>query len=541
MADPTGSSQGLIDSIANNKLYLAIASGALGVLLFPLLRFLAQKFWALITEAFTSLNRNRRFQADYLSWLINANKYISVLPTTLAGVKSGTLHHLELDQIYITLDVSRGEDIGRPLSLEELLGKHRRIIILGDPGAGKSTMMQYVTLQAAYQLTGKPCTLKYSLNGFPILIHLNKFVDIEQWDKEKGLLAAIIGEVENNSHLKVPPEYLENQLKEGKCLILLDAFDELATDRARRLLSEKVKNFVAAFPDNQCLVTSRITGYSHQLAEAGFEQPFTIQNLSPEHISTFIVGWYENLAALQARGEGLDQAATGSLQAEYQNKAANLGKVVLKNPGIRELAVNPILLSLITLVHYVKYKLPEQRHRLYQECVDILVEQWDSVKDVKFSLFDRLEIQEKKRILQRLAFHLHDRKLRTLPKTVMVREALQPACQDICGEKIKENEVEKFLALIQERTGLLVEKGFNEQGEPEISFSHLTFQEYLTSLEFLDKYESEEKVWQEIRTRMHADPAWWQETAVLCLSQMKKRDDYIKNLYQEIFGGMRES
>jgi hypothetical protein len=273
MADPTGSSPGLIDSIANNKLYLAIASGALGVLLFPLLKFLAQKFWALITEAFTRLNRNRRFRADYLYWLINANKYISILPTTLTGVKSGTLHRLELDQIYITLDVSRGEDIGRPQSLEDVLSKHRRIIILGDPGAGKSTMMQYVALQAAYQLTGEPGTLKYSLDGFPVLIRLNKFVDIEQWDKEKDLLAAISSEVENNSHLKIPSDYLENQLKEGKCLILLDAFDELATDRARRLLAEKVKNFVAAFPDNQCLVTSRITGYSHQLAALHYPKP----------------------------------------------------------------------------------------------------------------------------------------------------------------------------------------------------------------------------------------------------------------------------
>jgi predicted NACHT family NTPase len=539
MADPLGFPQSLIDSIANNKLHLAIASSALGLLLFPLVKFLAQKLWALVTEAFTRLNRNRRFRADYLSWLINVNKYISILPTTLAGVKSGTLHRLELDQIYITLEVSRGEDKGRPLSLEDILGKNRRIIILGDPGAGKSTMMQYVALQAAYQLTGRPGALGYTLDGLPIFIRLNKFADIEHWEKDKDLLAALKAEVEHNSGLKIPSEYLENQLRQGRCLIMLDAFDELATDRGRRLLAEKVKNFIAAFPDNKCLVTSRITGYSQQLADAGFEHPFTIQKLSQEHIRTFIGKWYENLAAIQAKGEELDQAATASLFAEYQAKATNLIRVILdkKNPGIRELAVNPMLLSLVALVHYVKYKLPEQRHRLYQECLDILIEQWDTSKDVKFSLLDRLDIQEKKRVLQQLAFHLHDRKIRSMPKTSLVREALQPACQDIGRGKIKESEVEKFLALIQERTGLLLEKGFNEQGEPELCFSHLTFQEYLTALEFLDKYENEEQVWQEIRTRMREDSAWWQEAAVLCLSHMKNRNYYIKKLYQEIFEG----
>jgi hypothetical protein len=124
MTDPAASPPGLLDAIANNKLYLAIVAAAFGALLFPLLKFLAQKFWELIMEACTRLNRNRRFRADYLSWLINANRYISILPTTLAGVKRVTLHRLELDRIYITLDVSRGQEISRPLSLEDLLRKH---------------------------------------------------------------------------------------------------------------------------------------------------------------------------------------------------------------------------------------------------------------------------------------------------------------------------------------------------------------------------------------------------------------------------------
>lgn len=319
-----------------------------------------------------------------------------------------------------------------------------------------------MALQAACQLTRKPSTLNCSLARLPLLIRLNKFVDIEQWPQDKDLVTAISGEVEHNSRLKIPPDFLESHLRQGKCLLLLDAFDELASDPARRLLAEKVKNFVAAFPDNQCLVTSRITGYSNQLANAGFDQPFTIQRLSSQHISTFIGKWYENLAALQTAGEELAQPAGAVLQVEYQQKAANLVEVVLHNPGIRELAVNPMLLSLIALVHYVKIKLPEQRYRLYQDCLDILLEQWDSVRDVRFPLLDRLDIQEKKRLLQRLAFHLHDRQLKSVPQTVLLREVLPAACRDICGEKIQEGEVEKFLTLIQERTGLLVEKGFNE-------------------------------------------------------------------------------
>ncbi len=145
MPDPNTFPGDFIDAIVKNPLYLAIASAAVGALLFPLLKIIFKSLWGALRKLFIRLSRRRKFFHDYLSWAIHTNKYISVLPTTMAAVKSGALHLMELDEIYIRLTMPSGAEVGKTLTLEDIVNKNKRIIILGDPGAGKSTMMQYLT------------------------------------------------------------------------------------------------------------------------------------------------------------------------------------------------------------------------------------------------------------------------------------------------------------------------------------------------------------------------------------------------------------
>lgn len=522
-----------LEKYAENKMVIAIISFVLGAMLLPLLKWFAKKIWDRAVNLVNKLSRNRQFLKAYLNWTINTNKFISVLPSALAAARSDTLHLMELDKIYISLIMSRREDAGSSFSLEEAMENHNKIIILGDPGAGKSTMMQYLTLHSSHRYLGKKNQLRSTLpKRLPILIRLNKFHDIKVWETGKDLLAAIIGEIKANLGQTVPENFLDNLLKAGNCLILFDAFDELASAEARRLLSEKVKNFAAQYPDNQFIVTSRITGYNNQLATAGFSCPHTIQKLTSEHISTFVRNWYENLARLQ--GVDKQPEEQDNINKQFCERAEKLIPVILGNNRIRQLAINPMLLSLIALVHYIKVRLPDQRHVLYRECLEILVEQWDSIRDVKFSILDQLRVEEKKRILQRIAWHMQENHLKSIAKNELIDAVLTSACREISGEKIQDDQVEKFLSLIEERTGLISEKGFNEHGQVELSFSHLTLQEYLASLEMLSLYEKDDAVFAQILDRLDKDADWWQEVALLALSQFKNTLSYQKELHKMI-------
>lgn len=326
---------------------------------------------------------------------------------------------------------------------------------------------------------------------------------------------------------------MEKKLEQGKCLILFDAFDELASGQARQLLAEKVKNFVALYPRNQFIVTSRITGYNNQLAAAGFEAPFTIQKLSADHIRNFVHKWYEHIARLQSHDQ--DESAKVYLRKEYAQRGQALLEVIFKNERISQLAINPMLLSLITLVHYVKVRLPEQRHLLYHECIDILVEQWDATKGVHAPILEDLSVEEKKRILQRLAWYMHEHHLKSIAKNDLIDGILRETCREIGGEKIKYGDLDNFLKAIEERTGLLVEKGFKDQGQPEFSFSHLTFQEYFTTLELFSLHKDEDTVFNLIWKKTETDSEWWQEVGLLALSQFKNPLIYQKKLHEKIF------
>ncbi|MCP4023994.1 MAG: hypothetical protein GY729_19285 [Desulfobacteraceae bacterium] len=138
MFDPGTFLGDLIKTIAGNKLYLVITTAICTALVIPLIRYIVKNIWEGLNRLFTKLSRSRKFFEDYISWTIHTNKYISVLPTTMAAVKTGTLHLMELDEIYISLTMTRGADAGRSLFLEDIIRKNNRIIILGDPG--KSTL-----------------------------------------------------------------------------------------------------------------------------------------------------------------------------------------------------------------------------------------------------------------------------------------------------------------------------------------------------------------------------------------------------------------
>ena len=69
------------------------------------------------------------------------------------------------------------------------------------------------------------------------------------------------------------------------------------------------------------------------------------------------------------------------------------------------LAGTPLLLSLMTLVHYHRTDLPQERGKLYGQCLDILLELWDK-QDKKLKLPDGPSPKEKRLVLQEVAFHL---------------------------------------------------------------------------------------------------------------------------------------
>ena len=149
--------------------------------------------------------------------------------------------------------------------------------------------------------------------------------------------------------------WLDQRLARGECLLLLDALDEVADPQAQQRVVAEINRLRAAYGEgNQIVVTCRIAGFPGSLN--GYRQ-LEVQALTEAQIARFIHNWFA------------DTADPG----ERQRRIDGLRQALGRNPDMRLLATNPLLLSLIILLYEKKWVLPERRVDLYEEAVQLLI------------------------------------------------------------------------------------------------------------------------------------------------------------------------
>jgi hypothetical protein len=275
----------------------------------------------------------------------------------------------------------------------------------------------------------------------------------------------------------------------------------LAQDTARELIARKVGELASSVPaGNRFIVTSRIFGYQGQLASHGFAT-MTIQRLSKALVGELVSKWCDSL----------NEAAL--LQPILQQLSAN--------PRLFELALNPMLLSLIVLVQRVRGLIPEHRHLLYEECVNILVERRYAPPEVQKEYNLTLPSDEAVHLLQRIALSLHKARLREIPRDLLDGKVIPEILESMTHSRASRLSPREIVHNIEERSQLLVERGFDDRGRALMAFSHLTFQ-YLTSRALKDTTVSRglATVSGELLESYFSDKEWWTETALLFAAQL---------------------
>ena len=156
--------------------------------------------------------------------------------------------------------------------------------------------------------------------------------------------------------------WLARRLARGECLLLLDALDEVADPQAQRRVVAEINRLRAVYGEgNQIIVTCRIAGFPRTLN--GYRQ-LEVQALTEAQIARFVHNWFADTADPLERERRIDGLLRG------------LGR----SPGMRLLASNPLLLSLIALLYERDWRLPEQRMELYEEAVSLLMTDWDKLR-----------------------------------------------------------------------------------------------------------------------------------------------------------------
>ncbi len=408
---------------------------------------------------------------------------------------------IDLDQIYIPIfalprgDVRTGST--SPLVLHDYVRDQPFLVVLGDPGSGKSTLVRYLITTLA---RGDGHTrLDLATVWLPIFFPVAAFADARGRSGGSNLspLAYLSEYYAGLSQPDYGPLFIR-ALEMGHALLLFDGLDEVREDRAGiiRCLEAFVHEWDAQ--GNRFIATSRIVGYDDTPLDPRLFASVVIQPLSDAQIATFVNRWsqaYESLAKPTWPESGdlyhdLIRSASAAEQAiRVEQHARLLGAAVCADANVAALARNPLLLTILALIHNQGARLPDRRVDLYRLCVEALAETWNRARSLSGRPVDlylgdeQLDERFVVNLLGPVALWIHGEQPGGLvdQSDLEARIAITLAQTDGIAPGRARRLAQDFIDLMRRDTGLLQERGYRRFG-----FLHLTFEEYLAARGLLE-------------------------------------------------------
>jgi formylglycine-generating enzyme required for sulfatase activity len=431
----------------------------------------------------------------------------------------------------------RPEREGRHLSALDQLNRHSRLVLLGDPGSGKSTFVNFVALCLAGEALQNP-RANLNLLTTPLPKDDGEGQDEkspQQWDHgpllpvrvvlrdfaARGLPAAGVRATADHLWRFIQAElrtaalagYAPHLRRELHChggLILLDGLDEVPEAHRRRTqIREAVEDFAAVFARCRMLVTGRTYAYQQQDWKLKNFADTVLAPFSAGQIRRFVDRWYAHVAELRHL-DGRDS----------QGRAEDLKKAIFDGDRLRGLAERPLLLTLMASLHAWRGgSLPEKREELYADAVNLLIDRWESQRVVRDAQGQVAVIQPS------LAEWLQvdrDRVRGFLNELAYDGHAAQPdlaGTADVPEEKLvagllglsrnPDVRPQRLVEYLSQRAGLLVPRGVGVY-----TFPHRTFQEYLAACHLTDHDFPDL-----LAGLARRDPGRWREVALLAAAK----------------------
>jgi len=396
------------------------------------------------------------------------------------------------------------------LAVEALAAPHAQLVLLGDPGSGKSTVLRYLVVSIAEALLSGATTAPADLRGWegkplpvPIfcpLAPIAKNLSDDPGSDLDHLVSAVIYTVTGSSHSR---EGLRATLLKswrlGGVLLCFDGLDEvsstLETTRAgtmsrRERIAVALHQLNQEMGDSRVVVTCRTRPYEYDRAWQ-FPHPWRVRRIAPfafGQVRFFVEHWYAQSSNIPSAAFNREESAA---------RVDELLQAIQANAGLRAICTSPLLLTIVVLLHFNQKQLPSERAEVYEDLVELLLDRWEwvrsnergQVRHISFSErlnLPLLRIRDLRSALNAIAFQAHRtaKDGRGVIAETQLYELLEDrfriAIDADYPERVKRHvwteKVELFLELLVAESGLI-----QPDSDGAYVLPHLTFEEYLAA------------------------------------------------------------
>jgi predicted NACHT family NTPase len=374
--------------------------------------------------------------------------------------------------------------------LKAVLDK-QQLIILGRPGAGKTTFLKRLAIQCLNE--------DFLGDRLPIFVTLKEFAETEG---QPGILEFMASE----------QKALNQILGFGRALVLLDGLDEVMEKDHDRVIRE-IREFSEKYNNNHIVITCRIAAREYIF------QQFTeveIADFDDNQIQSFSDKWFKTK-------EGKAKSTTGNL----------FWQALEERKPVKELATSPLLLTLLCLEFDNSSAFPQSRSELYERALNVLLAKWDGQRRIKRDdVYEGLSLKRKETLLGQLAMYTFERGDYFFKERAAMGQVEQ-YIRNLSGASKNAEALlvdsRAVLKSIEAQHGLLAERATGIY-----SFSHLTFHEYFAAKNILDLSNPAEQVETLQRLIEHVGDKRWKEVFLLVVEGLDNANYVLKLMKQHI-------